>query len=276
MIRYTGSHRGPAAATGHTRRVFLERSACLLGGIALGSAWVFDPAAGADADPALAAETVDYPGATGTMRAFVVRRGDVAKAPGVMVIHGDRGLTPFYEDLARRFAAAGFVAIVPDLLAPLGGTPKDPERARAMIDGLNLDDVAQNLLATMTYLAGNRFATGEIGAVGFGWGGGLAIRLASRAPALDAVVAFDPPPGTSPAGGTVSVPVLLHRKAADRALGEVPDTAGVPHETYVYEGAVFDGGIRRAPSGVGGGNSGGEAELAHSRTIAFLKKHLGT
>lgn len=265
----------------------------LAGAIAIGYRLLPAPA-GAETNPAIAVRTADFPGATGSMRAYVARQGDVAKAPGIVLIHGEQGLTPFFEDLARRLAAAGFVVAVPDLLSPLGGTPADPRQAGTMIGGLNPDDVAQNLVATMTFLAGERYAADKTGAVGFGWGGGMALRLASRAPALDAVVAFNPPPDTGKTDA-IRAPVLLHQVQADRErhqaeMSELERSlkrAGVPQETFLYQSAVFDESIQRVPvegfSGSSGANSGGasarprgDADLALARTVAFLRTHLGT
>lgn len=277
-----------AAVAPVSRRGFLGWSAALAGIAALGLAP--SPAA-AQADGPVVANVVDFPGATGTLRASIVRRSDIAKAPGVVLIHGEHGLTPFFEDLARRIAASGFVVAVPDLLGPMGGTPSSPEQAQAMIGQLSADDAVQNLIATVSYLKGSRYATDETGAVGFGWGARLALRLAARSPGLGAAVTFNPPPDVAELE-SVRVPVLVHqadaqrkqRKADAEALNRSLDSAGVPHETYMYQSTVFEDTIRRVPSeGFSGGSGDPPArprtdagELALSRTMAFLKANLGT
>ncbi|MGQ9365180.1 dienelactone hydrolase family protein [Azospirillum sp. ST 5-10] len=267
------------------RRVFLERLTALLGGAAavpavlraLEPAYAEAAMVAAD-DPAIAAQRVDFPGATGSLGGYVARPGGERRAPAVIVIHENRGLNPHIEDVTRRFAKEGFVALAPDLLSPLGGTPDDPDRARDMIGQLKRDDVVQNLLAAMTWLEGHRYATGKVGAVGFCWGGGMVNQLAVAAPALDAGVVYygaSPDPAQAAA---IKAPLLLHYAGLDQRINagvpayeEALKAAGVEHTIHRYEGANHafnnDTSAERYDEAA--------ATLAWGRTVDFLKTRLG-
>lgn len=267
------------------RRVFLERLAVLAGGAAAVSALLsqLEPnyaraAMVPENDPAIAAGMADVPGATGTVRAYVARPVGEGRAPAVIVVHENRGLNPHIKDVARRLAKEGFVGLAPDLLSPLGGTPEDPDRARAMIGQLERDAVVGNLLAAMTWLAGDRQAGGAVGALGFCWGGGMVNQLAVKAPELDAAVVFygaSPDPADVP---SIRAPLLLHYAGLDQRINagvpayrEALERAGKPHAIHMYEGVNHafhnDTGPERYDEAA--------AKLAWQRTVAFLKSHLG-
>ena len=134
------------------------------------------------------------------------------------MIHENRGLNPHIEDVTRRLALAGFLALAPDMLSPRGGTPADEERARAMIR--ELDDVAvlADLKASVAWLATREESNGRVGCVGFCWGGGNANRLATIDPGLAAAVAYY---GRVPPVSTVRLieaPLLLHYAGHDERI----------------------------------------------------------
>ena len=151
-------------------------------------------------DPRLHTEYITYPGETGEIRASLARPKGEAKLPGVIVIHENRGLNPHIEDVARRIALAGYVAIAPDALSPLGGTPNDPDEARNLIRKLDSQSTTKNYLAAVQYLKTHPLSTGKVGCMGFCWGGGVANQLAVNSPDLTAAVPFY---GRQPASGDV-------------------------------------------------------------------------
>ncbi len=267
------------------RRVFLERLATLAGGTAAALALLplleNDYAHAQQVrpdDPRLETERVTFQGASGPVAGYLARpRGD-AKAPAVIVVHENRGLNPHIEDVARRVAAAGFVALAPDLLSPLGGTPKDEDKARDMIRQLDAGKTVGNLEAATAWLAKRPRATGKVGAMGFCWGGGVVNQLAVAEPDLDAAVVFygaSPKPEQVPG---IKAPLLLHYAGLDQRINEtVPayeqalKRAGKDYTVYMYEG------VNHAFHNDMGGARYDEAaaKLAWRRTIDFLKQKLG-
>src|SRR5262249_9933083 len=127
-------------------------------------------------DPRIKAEYVNYPSpqGSGTMRAYFVRPANASgKLPGIVVIHENRGLNPYIEDVARRLAVENFLALAPDALTPLGGYPGDEEKAAQMFGQLDATKRTEDLLAAVPYLRSRPECNGKIGAVGFCFGGGI-------------------------------------------------------------------------------------------------------
>ena len=266
------------------RRVFLERLSVLVGSAAAIPAILaqIEPnyALAAQVEPddsRIAAERIKYQGATGDVGGYLARPKLTEKAPAVIVIHENRGLNPHIEDVTRRFAAEGFVALAPDLLAPLGGTPQDGDRAREMIGQLDADKTVNNLIAAMSHLMAYRYSNAKVGVVGFCWGGGMANRLAIKAPDLKAAVAFYGPTPDPAQVTTIKAPMQLHYAGLDQrinanvpAFDEALKKAGVQHEIHMYEGAnhafLNDTSAERYNKQA--------AELAWGRTVEFLKRNL--
>lgn len=268
------------------RRVFLDRLATMLGSAALVPVALraLEPNCAAAAmvaadDARLATEWTGYQGASGEIRAYVARpRTSEATLPGVVVVHENRGLNPHIEDVTRRLALEGFVAMAPDLLSPLGGTPDDADRARTLIGQLDGDTTVQNLVAALSFLLARDRTTDAVGAVGFCWGGGMVGRLATRAPELDAAVVYygvAPPPDQASA---IKARLMMHYAGKDERVNatvppfeEALKQAGVSFEKHVYEGAnhAFNNDTsaeRYDPQA---------AQEAWSRTVRFLKGTLG-
>jgi len=229
-------------------------------------------------DPSLVAEHIDYRAPDGRIKAYLVRPNGVDKAPAVIVIHENRGLNPHIEDVARRVAKAGFLALAPDLLSPLGGTPGDEDRARAMIAELDETKTVANLRAAVLAAKAHPQSTGKVGAVGFCWGGGMTNRLAEAEPALDAAVAFYGPVPPLAKVADIHAPLLLHYAGLDTRINEsVPayraalDKAGKDYAVYVYDGVdhAFHNDTNAARY------NKEAATLAWQRTVDFLKRHLG-
>ncbi|MGE5850626.1 MAG: dienelactone hydrolase family protein [Candidatus Methylomirabilota bacterium] len=266
------------------RRVFLERLAKLAGGTAAAAALVplleanyARAAIVSPADARLETGRITYPGATGDIKAYMARPKAVPKLPVVIVVHENRGLNPHTEDVTRRVALEGFLAIAPDLLSTLGGTPANEDTARDMIGRLDGTQTVQNLVAAVTFLERHPNGTGKVGAIGFCWGGGMVGALAVNAPDLDAAVVYY---GRQPKGDEVEkirAPLLLHYAGLDAGIN-----AGIPvfeaalkkankrYTLHMYEGAnhAFNNDTSEARY------NKQAAELAWSRTIAFLKENL--
>lgn len=266
------------------RRVFLERLAALAGSTAAIPAILasIEPnyaraAMVGEDDSRLAAEKVHFQGATGDVTGYLARPKLVDKAPAVIVIHENRGLNAYVEDVARRLATEGFVALAPDLLSPLGGTPDDPDKARDLIGQLDADKTVNNLVAAMSYLMAYRYSSGKVGVVGFCWGGGMVNRLALKASDLKAGVAFYGPTPDPALVETIKAPLMLHYAGLDtRINAAVPaydaalTKAGVEHQLFMYDGVNHafhnDTSAERYNKEA--------ADLAWTRSVAFLKAKL--
>jgi carboxymethylenebutenolidase len=268
------------------RRVFMDQLAKLAGGTTAAAALVpllkanYASAAIVPADDArLTIEEVSFPGADGDVQGYLARPADASgPLPGVVVIHENRGLNPHTEDIARRVALEGFVALAPDFLSPAGGTPDDEDQAREMVGGLDAAQTLDNALAAVSFLADNEMSNGNVGVVGFCWGGALSNEVAVSAPEhLGAVVAFY---GRQPAAeevANIQTPVLLHYAGLDERINagipayeEALKANGVDHTIHIYEGVnhAFHNDTSEARY------DQTAAELAWQRTIDFFKQHL--
>jgi len=266
------------------RREFLKKFSILVGGAAAANALLpllENNYARAEIvprdDPRLQTDNITYPGATGDVRAhFAKPKGD-EKLPGVVVIHENRGLNPHIEDVTRRVALEGFLAIGPDALSPLGGTPKDPDKARELIRKLDSQSTVQNYVAAVRYLKTHPASTGKVGVIGFCWGGGMANQVAVNSPDLSAAVPYY---GRQPAAEDVpkiKASLLLHYAGDDKRTNKgIPayeaalKKASVDYKIYMYEGAkhAFNNDTRAARY------NKEAAQLAWQRTISFLKEKL--
>jgi carboxymethylenebutenolidase len=271
------------AGAGMDRREFLERLAALTGGTAAAVAVLPAFAAGASAvqmvpkdDPRLECEYVEYEGAAGKMRAYLARPKRAGKLAGVIVVHENRGLNAWVEDIARRVALEGFRAVAPDALSPVGGTPADPDKARELIMGLDKAANTKNFVAAVAYLKTGPQATGKVACMGFCWGGGVTNQVAVHAPDLAAAVPFY---GMQPAAEDVpkiKAAMLLQYAGDDQridagvpAFEEALKKAGVKYAIHMYPGA------KHAFMNDTGANYNKEAaELAWKRTVEFLKDEL--
>ena len=229
-------------------------------------------------DARLAIETVSYDAAGTRISGYLVRPKEKHKLPAVIVIHENRGLNPHIQDVTRRVAAEGFLAFGVDLLSSKGGTPADEDKARDMFATLNLDEIEKQLAAAVPFLEKHAESNGNVGAVGFCWGGGMVNRLAAASPELKAGVAYygrQIPAERVPA---IRAPLLLHYAGLDQAIN-----AGIP----AYEAALkannkrytihmYDGVNHAFNNDTGAARYNKEAaDLAWSRTIAFFKENLG-
>lgn len=143
-------------------------------------------------DPGLISESVQYPGKSGNVTAYLSRPKDGGKRGAVIVIHENRGLVDHIKDVARRFAKDGFVALAPDLLSRSGGTDqyKTPDDAIAAIRALTGDMVVEDLNGAVAYLKKLNFVGGRMGVVGYCWGGGQSLNFATKCRELNAAVVY--------------------------------------------------------------------------------------
>ena len=190
-------------------------------------------------------QTVQSPEGNGSIKGYLVRPANDTKLPAVLVIHENRGLNPYVQDVARRLAVANYVAFAPDSLTSLGGYPGDDEKALVLFQQLDRGKMAEDFVAAAKWLKARPDTTGKLGAVGFCFGGGVVNQLAVKMGAdLGAGVPFygaQPKPEDAvkikaPINaqyGEMDERITSGWPAFDKALSE----AKVPHEGHVYKGA---------------------------------------
>jgi len=230
-------------------------------------------------DPRLKTDYINYPGATGEIRAYFARPKGEAKLPGVIVAHENIGLVPHIEDVTRRVALEGFLAIGPDALSPVGGTPKDSNEAKKRLKKLDSQSTVNDYIAAVKYLQYHSESTGKVGIIGFCWGGGVANQVAVKTPDLTAAVPFygrQPEPKDVP---KIKASLLLHYGGLDKRINKgIPafdaalKQASIDYRMYMYEGAKHaffnDDKADRYHKEA--------AQLAWKRTVAFLTEKLKT
>jgi carboxymethylenebutenolidase len=233
-----------------------------------------------EGDPRLAVQTITWPGAEGaTMSGYLAVPADAAAPlPAVMVIHENRGLNPHIEDVTRRMALEGFLALAPDFLAPAGGTPEDEDKAREMIGALDRAQTVANAVATVAFLKNHDDTNGKVGAIGFCWGGGMVNQAAIHAGAdLAAGVAYYGAAPDPADAGRIEARVLLHYAGLDERVNagiepyrQALEAAEVEHAIHIYEGAnhAFNNDTSSARY------DKAAADLAWSRTVEFLRAAL--
>jgi len=265
------------------RRTFMKKLAMIVGGTAAAynilplldsnSATAATPWPG----PELETDMISYPGKTGDVIAFMARPKDKKKLPAVIVIHENKALQPHIKDVTRRMAAEGFLAIAPDALSPLGGTPESEDEARTMMRDLNMDDTTADFVAAVKYLDTHPLTSGKVGCTGFCWGGAMTNRVAVNAPDLDAAVPYY---GTTPDQADVpriKASVMAHYAGEDARINEgIPafeealKKAGIEYQLFVYEGAQHAFNNDSNPDRY----NEEAAKLAWKRTVDFFKKKL--
>jgi len=230
-------------------------------------------------DSRLKTETIEYPSpqGSGPIRAYLARPANSSgPLPGVVVIHENRGLNPHIKDVARRAGLAGFLALAPDALTPLGGYPGNDDDGRALQRQLDRGKMTEDFVAAAHHLKSHPECSGRYGVVGFCFGGGMANTLAVRLPDLAAAVPFY---GGQPAAEDVpkiKAPLLLHYAALDaRVNAGWPDyeaalkANGVTYTAHIYEGANHGFHNDTTPR-----FDQAAASLAWQRTIDFFNQTL--
>jgi carboxymethylenebutenolidase len=233
------------------RRAFLKRLAGIAGGTAAASALLplLEPnyAWGqqvAEDDARLEAGHVEYNGVAGPVRAYCARpAGAAAPLPGVLVIHENRGLNAHIEDVARRTALAGYLALAPDGLTFAGGAPADQEAARDLFGRSDRGRITDDVVAGVPYLAGRADCTGRVGTVGFCYGGGVSLLCAAREPAVAAAVCFYGSPLSAEDAARVRAPLMMHYAGNDERINQsIPafrkllDEHAIAYSLHMYPG----------------------------------------
>ena len=269
---------------GMNRRRFLDRLAEIAGSSAAAAALLpllqndyARAAVVAPDDPRLAVDTVSYGAPGARIDGRLARLKSKGKRPAVLVIHENRGLNPHIQDIVRRIALEGFLSYGVDMLSPLGGTPADEDKARDMIGTLNADETARRIAAAVPFLAQHPECTGNVGAIGFCWGGGVINRIAVLAPELKAGVVYYGVQVPAEQVAAIRAPLLLHYAALDQRVN-----AGIAD----YEAALKANGkrytIEMYPNVNHAFNNDTSsrydkpaADLAWQRSMAFFRENLG-
>jgi carboxymethylenebutenolidase len=175
-----------------------------------------------ETDPRIKGEFIEYdsPAGHGNIRGYLVRPAGGGKRGGVVVIHENRGLNPYIEDVARRVAVAGFTALAPDGLTPLGGYPGSDDEGKAMQRTLDKGKLLEDFIAAHDRLAADANANGKIGAVGFCYGGGVCNAMAVRLPGLAASVPFYGRQAKVDDVAKINAPLLLHYAGLDERINK--------------------------------------------------------
>jgi len=272
---------------GIDRREFLSRTAALtvVGGSALSMAQVMMPRY-AEAqtisftDERLKGTYVEYPspgGTSGTMRGYLVQPAGDGPFPSVVVIHENRGLNPHIEDVARRAAVAGFLALAPDGLAPVGGYPGNDDDGRELQGSLEPAKLDQDIINSARYLKAHALSNGRLGATGFCWGGGMVNRLAvalgsdlaAGVPFYGAAVASEDVP-------KIHAAMLIIYAGTDARINALwPDyEAALEANGVTYEMETFEGTLHGFHNNSTPRYNEVAAALAWNRTIGFFRRHL--
>lgn len=228
-------------------------------------------------DDRLTTEYINYPADDVTMRAYVARPKQNSVYGGVMVVHENRGLNPHIEDVTRRMALEGFLAIAPDALSPLGGTPTDADKARELFQQLDGKKTISNFAHGFNYLKTREDCNGKFACIGFCWGGAMANNLAIQVPDLLAVAPYYGRQPDLTEVPKIKAELQLHYAGMDErvnagieAYEKALNDAGKKYQLYMYEGAQHAFHNDTAPTRY----NEEAAKLAWSRTIAFFKSKL--
>lgn len=269
---------------GIDRRTFLQRAAVVtVGGLAMAQA-LFPRYADAQTisftDPRIKASYVTYPspgGSSGTMRGYLVQPAGTGPFPSVLVIHENRGLNPYIEDVARRAAADGFLALAPDGLSPVGGYPGNDDDGRTLQASLDPAKLRTDMLNSARFVKAHALSNRKLGITGFCWGGGTTNFLAATmgADVQAAIPYYGAAPETSSVA-SIKAAVQVHNAENDPGINNLwpgyetaLKAAGVSYEHHSYPGTMHGFHNNSTPR-----FNEAMAKLAWDRTVAHFKKHL--
>jgi carboxymethylenebutenolidase len=265
------------------RREFLRLAALVAGGLAMAQALLPRYAQAQTisfTDTRIKPQYVTYPspgGNSGQMRGYLVQPAGPGPFPAVLVIHENRGLNPYIEDVARRAAVEGFVALAPDGLFPVGGYPGNDDDGRTLQGRLDQAKLRTDMLNSATVLKSHKLSNGKLGATGFCWGGGAVNFLAvTMGRDLDAGVPFYGAAAETAGVPKITAPLLIQYAETDPRINEMwpafeaaLKSAGVPYEMHIYPGTQHGFHNNSTPR-----YHEASAKLAWDRTIAFFRKTL--
>jgi len=266
------------------RRSFLQQAtAVTAGGLAMAQALLPRYAQAqmvSFTDERITARYVTYPspgGNSGTMRGYLVQPRGAGPFPAVLVLHENRGLNPYIEDVARRLGVEGFLALAPDGLAPAGGYPGNDDEGRQLQAGLDQEKLRTDMLNSALRLKGDALSNGRLGMTGFCWGGGttnaLAAMLGDR---LQAAVPFYGAAPETAAVAAIRAPLLIHYAENDARINAMwpafeaaLKAGGHPYEMHIYPGTQHGFHNNSTPR-----YDEAAAKLAWDRTLAFFRQNL--
>ena len=266
------------------RREFLARSAALVvGGLAMAQALLPRYARAQTisfTDTRMKAQYVNYAspgGNSGQMRGYLVQPAGAGPFPAVLVVHENRGLNPYIEDVARRAAVEGFLALAPDGLFPAGGYPGNDDDGRALQAGLDQGKLRTDMLNSARFLKAHKLSTGKLGVTGFCWGGGTTNFLAATLGAdMQAGVPYYGAAAATAEVPKIKAPLLIQFAENDAGInGMWPayeaalKSAGAKYEAYTYPGTQHGFHNNSTPR-----YNEAAAKLSWERTVAHFKKHL--
>lgn len=268
------------------RRQFVEKlSIYAVGGITLSSLLSFMSPNYIDSllvkpnDPTLDSNyiTYDSPKGGGTIKALLSTPKDITtKLPGVVVVHENRGLNPYIEDVGRRTAKAGFISLAPDALSPLGGYPGNDDDGRALQKKRDRNDMLEDFIAAFHYLKSHEKCNGHVGVVGFCFGGWISNMMAVNLPDLAAAVPYYGRQPSDEDAAKIKTPLLLQYGELDTrvnagwpAFETILKANNIEHQAYIYSGVNHGFHNNTTPR-----FDKEAADLSWERTIAFFKKHL--
>ena len=266
------------------RREFLFRAAALTaGGLAMAQALMPRYARAQTislTDPRIQAKYVTYPspgGNSGQMRGYLVRPAGSGPFPAVLVIHENRGLNPYIEDVARRAAVEGFLALAPDGLSPVGGYPGNDDDGRALQSSLDEAKLRTDMANSARFLKSHKLSSGKLGVTGFCWGGGTTNFLATVLGAeLQAGAPFYGAAAETAGVPKIKAALLIHYAATDERINAMwpafeaaLKANGVPHQMHMYPGTQHGFHNNSTPR-----YNDAAAKLAWERTVAFFRKNL--
>jgi carboxymethylenebutenolidase len=266
------------------RRSFIKKVALLTGSVAAARALLpalreneLRAAVAEQTHPDLITEFIKYPAATGDMRAYMARPKTGAKFASVIVIHENRGLVPHIQDVTRRMAREGFLAIAPDALSPVGGTPDDVSNVGELFKKLNAEETTKNFVAAVKYLKTHPNSTGKVGCTGFCWGGAMTNQVAVNAPDLDAAVPYYGRQPSEEDVAKINAAIMAHYAENDAGIN-----AGIPafeqalkkhkkeYQIFTYPGTGHAFNNDTNPDRF----HQEAAKLAWGRTVGFFKEKL--
>lgn len=269
---------------GMDRRTFLARAAvAVVGGLAMAQALLPRYAQAQTisfTDPRIKARYVSYPspgGNSGVMRGYLVQPTGTGPFPVVLVIHENRGLNPYIEDVARRAAAEGFLALAPDGLSPVGGYPGNDDDGRTLQAGLDQGKLRTDMLNSARFLKAHELSNGKLGVTGFCWGGSTTNYLATAlGPDMKAGVPFYGAAAETASVPSIKAALLIQYAETDERINSLwpayeaaLKAAAVSHEMHIYPGTQHGFHNNSTPR-----YQEAAAKLAWERTVAFFRKTL--
>ena len=268
---------------GLDRREFLARAALVVGGLAMAQALLPRYAEAQTisfTDTRIKAQYVSYPspdGNSGQMRGYLVQPAGPGPFPAVLVIHENRGLNPYIEDVARRAAVEGYLALAPDGLFPVGGYPGNDDDGRTLQAALDQAKLRTDMLNGARFLKAHKLSTGKLGVTGFCWGGSTTNFLAAALGAdMQAGVPYYGAATETASVPKIKAPLLIQYAESDErinamwpAFESALKAAGVPYQAHIYPGTQHGFHNNSTPR-----YNEPAAKLSWERTIAFFKTHL--